>query len=101
MFKHSESDDEREIHELEVWMKMVTGRRRIYITARVVQNPEDDQEYYVYRTVLQDIKDYLHSQSISIDDFLHIPVHFKIIKKIYLKEGLHLKRLGRSPTQKK
>ena len=36
VFKHSVCDDEREIHELEVWIKMMAGRRRIDITARVV-----------------------------------------------------------------
>ena len=87
MFKHSVCEDEREIHELEVWMKMVTGRRRIYITARVVQNPEDDQEYYVYRTILTDIKDYL----------LYIS---KLSKTFYLKKRLHPKKLGKSPKQK-
>ena len=87
MFKHSVCDAEREIHELEVWIKMMAGRRRIDITARVVENPEDDQEYSVYSTALKDIKDYLDSKSISIDDFLPIPVHFKIIKNVLFEEG--------------
>ena len=82
VFKHSVFDAEREMHELQVWIKMITGRRRIDITARVVENPEDDKEYYVYRTVLKDIKYYLDSKSISIGDFLPIPVHFKIIRNI-------------------
>ena len=50
MFKHSESDDEREIHELEVWVKIMTGRKRIDITAIVMENPGEDKEYFVYRT---------------------------------------------------
>ena len=75
-------------------MKMVTGWRRIYITARVVQNPEDDQEYSVYRTILTDIKDYLDSKSISNVDFLPIPVHFKVIKNILSEEASSSKKVG-------
>ena len=38
VFKNSACETKRDIQEIEVWIKMMTGKRRIDITERVVGN---------------------------------------------------------------
>ena len=67
-------------HELEVWTKGVlraSGKRRVDMIVRFVEDGSKDKESEVYRTVLKDIREYLPERNSSNTKFLPIPKYFK------------------------
>ena len=67
-------------YELEVWTKGIlrdSGKRRIDIIARIVEDESKDQECEVYKTLLEDIKLYLYERHSSNSKYLPIPKYFK------------------------
>ena len=67
--------------ELEVWTKgilRVSGRRRIDLIARIVEEGDVDRENEVYRTLLEDIRKYLSEKHSINSKCLPIPIYFKV-----------------------
>ena len=54
-----------------------TGRRRVDLTIRLVDNEEEDREWQIYATILEDIKIYLGERGYMEAGLQQVPAHVK------------------------
>ena len=47
------TDGDEEEYEVEIIYKSQNARRRMDLNVRIMQNQEEDGEFYVYKTILQ------------------------------------------------
>jgi len=58
------TDSDTNAYEIEIWFKIKNQRRRIDLSVRIIHDSEDD-ELYVFNTIINDIKLYLHKKDLS------------------------------------
>ena len=49
----SEGEEEDEEYQVEIIYKSHNARRRLDLNVRIMQNPDEDGEFYVHKTIIQ------------------------------------------------
>ena len=50
---HEKTDSEEEEYQVEIIYKSHNARRRLDLNVRIMQNQEEDGEFYVHKTIIQ------------------------------------------------